>query len=352
MPEPTKIPRPFADSGDKNSIPDSSGALGFASWQEGFPAITSEPFSSGGVAPKRADFNGIFYALSQAVIWMQQGGVYAYDSNTDYEAGNVVLDAGGLYVANSANGPSSSVVQPSSDTTGATWKPVRLNLATQSVAGYMSAADKITVDSIQGLGTFNKMFFSQTSGTYVAPRTGVYRVTIKGGGGGGGGGAVSSYYTGASGGEGATLVFYDTLTKNQAYPFVIGAGGTAGTNDNSSPAGGGAGGASSFNSQYSVNGGGGGNAALNSGLRGGGGGESYSAPGSSTVFFIPGAGGQPGIRTAGSTWLSGQTIGGGAGGSQNNTAIYGGGGGGGGGAGSAKNPGAGGNGFILIEYAG
>ena len=151
MPEPTKIPRPFAASGDKNSIPDSSGGLGFASWREGFPAITSAPFSEGGIAPKRADFNGIFNALSQSVMWLQQGGVYAYDADTDYEAGNVVLDAGGLYVANAANGPSSSVVQPSSDTAGATWKLVRLDLATQSAAGYMSAADKTKLDTLAEL---------------------------------------------------------------------------------------------------------------------------------------------------------------------------------------------------------
>lgn len=148
MPQPNKIPLAFASSGDKNVIPENTETTGLASWREGFPAITSAPFSEGGIAPKRADFNGIFNALSQAVMWMQQGGVYVYDSNTDYEAGNIVLDAGGLYVANAANGPSSSVVQPSTDTTGATWKPVRLDLATQTAAGYMSAEDKTKLDSV------------------------------------------------------------------------------------------------------------------------------------------------------------------------------------------------------------
>lgn len=148
MPQPNKIPLAFAASGDKNAIPESTETTGLASWREGFPAITSAPFSEGGIAPKRADFNGIFNALSQAVLWMQQGGVYAYDADTDYEAGNVVLDAGGLYVANAANGPSSAVVQPSSDTTGATWKLVRLDLATQIAAGYMSAEDKAKLDGV------------------------------------------------------------------------------------------------------------------------------------------------------------------------------------------------------------
>ncbi len=116
MPEPTKIPRPFADSGDKNSIPDSSGSIGFASWQEGFPAITSEPFASGGVAPKRADFNGIFNALSLATVWQQQGGFYAYDNTTDYEVGNVVEYSGDLYKCITANGPGSAVKDPTDAT--------------------------------------------------------------------------------------------------------------------------------------------------------------------------------------------------------------------------------------------
>ena len=132
MPEPTKIPRPFADSGDKNSIPDSSGSIGFASWQEGFPAITSEPFSQGGVAPKRADFNGVFNALSAATVWAQQGGVYAYDNTTDYEVGNVVLYNGNLYKCITANGPG-SVVKAPTDTT--VWSKVMT--AADAAAAYL-----------------------------------------------------------------------------------------------------------------------------------------------------------------------------------------------------------------------
>ena len=183
MPQPNKIPLAFAASGDKNTIPESTETTGLASWRDGFPAITSAPFSEGGIAPKRADFNGIFNALSQAVLWMQQGGVYAYDADTDYEAGNVVLDAGGLYVANAANGPSSAVVQPSSDTTGATWKLVRLALATQSAAGYMSAEDKKALDGLladptwykrPSLMTPNKTTVTIPAGMQVAINGGLY----------------------------------------------------------------------------------------------------------------------------------------------------------------------------------
>ena len=81
MPQPNKIPLAFAASGDKNVIPESTETTGLASWRDGFPAITSAPFSEGGVAPKRADFNGIFYTLSLAMLWQQQGGFYAYQEN-------------------------------------------------------------------------------------------------------------------------------------------------------------------------------------------------------------------------------------------------------------------------------
>ena len=112
MPQPNKIPKPFAASGDKNTIPESTETIGLASWNEGFPAITSTPFAEGGLAPKRTDFNGIFNALSLATLWQQQGGVYAYDNTTDYEVGNIVLYSGNLYKCLIANGPSSSVQAP------------------------------------------------------------------------------------------------------------------------------------------------------------------------------------------------------------------------------------------------
>lgn len=117
MLQPNKIPLAFAASGDKNIIPESTETTGLASWREGFPAITSTPFSEGGIAPKRADFNGIFNALSLAILWLQQGGFYAYDNATDYEVGNIVVYSGSIYVCLVANGPGSSVVAPTNTTT-------------------------------------------------------------------------------------------------------------------------------------------------------------------------------------------------------------------------------------------
>ena len=333
MPEPTKIPRPFADSGDKNTIPESSGALGFASWQEGFPAITGTPFAQGGVAPKRADFNGIFNALSAATVWAQQGGVYEYDTDTDYEVGNLASSSGVVYICKVANGPSSSLHDPANSVSELFWGRV-----------------------YPQYGTFKNVFFSQTSGNYTALETGLFRITLKGGGGGGSGARTDVYCSGAGGGEAATIVFYTTLVKNQVYPYVIGAGGAGGTSGDTNTATGGTdGGDSSFNGTYTAQGGVRAQR-LNGGGFGGSGGVSVTAPTGSQYYRRPGLQGQSCIIGNGK-WYTAHTIGGGQ---SSNTADRKYGLGGCGACGTlnstsqtvAQEAQAGSDGFILIEYAG
>jgi hypothetical protein len=71
-----------------------------------------------------------------------------------------------------------------------------------------------------------------TSGTYTAPVTALYKITVKGGGGGGSKGtAVASTYarSGAGGGEGGTTIAYNKMIAGQTASVVIGAGGTGAT---------------------------------------------------------------------------------------------------------------------------
>lgn len=152
MPQPNKIPKAFAASGDKNTIPESTETIGLASWNEGFPAITSTPFAEGGLAPKRNDFNGIFYALSAATVWQQQGGFYAYDNNTDYEVGNVVDYNNDLYKCLTANGPSSAVKAPTDATV---WSKV------------MTAADTAAAYLPLSGGTLRGNLNFSTTSTYI-----------------------------------------------------------------------------------------------------------------------------------------------------------------------------------------
>lgn len=228
--------------------------------------------------------------------------------------------------------------------------------------GY-DALDNGDIDALQAniddsisTGTFNRMYFSQTSGTFTAPRSGIYRVTLKAGGGGGSGAYTSKKFGGGGGGEGGTLVFYTKLIKGNNYSYVIGAGGAAGENQASASAPeGGNGGASSFNAAYNISGGEGGKNAANAST-GGVGGANATTPAGAEYYIIPGENGADGLdANSASEWIQSAAKGGGRSGSSKNGALslFGSGGSGGGGyvgnAGYA--PTAGAAGFILIEYA-
>lgn len=70
---------------------------------------------------------------------------------------------------------------------------------------------------------FNKRDVITTSGTYTAPVTGWYKITVKGGGGGGSGGYTSR--AGGGGAEGGTYIGYHKLTAGETVTCVVGAGG-------------------------------------------------------------------------------------------------------------------------------
>ena len=72
---------PFARDGIKNSIPPALGASGQATMVDGFPAETMTPIASGGVPPSGQDVNGILYQLSQHQVWLNSGGMYAYNGS-------------------------------------------------------------------------------------------------------------------------------------------------------------------------------------------------------------------------------------------------------------------------------
>ena len=154
-------------------------------------------------------------------------------------------------------------------------------------------------------------------------------------------------------------MFYETLTKNQSYAFVIGAGGAAGVNatENDAAVGATAGGDTSFTVSSGVTyTAGGGTAGAPSGnlTKPSGGSGGYTIPTGKTAFVTYGHHGQNGgyignVTDAGIPRFGGYLYGGG--GSNTATGKM-----GGGGAGATSQsytePTAGGPGFILIEYAG
>lgn len=90
---PDKIVLPWANNGDKNTIPVDSQITTLAngaSYYDGFPPATMTPRSSGGLPPLGEDMNGILNAITSAQRWQQSGAGYVYDStfaNSAYVGG-------------------------------------------------------------------------------------------------------------------------------------------------------------------------------------------------------------------------------------------------------------------------
>jgi hypothetical protein len=138
---------------NRNTIPVASQigiTAGLASYTDGFPPLTMTPVASGGIPPFGQDFNGIFYAVTSALQWIQAGASYTYDSTFQttiggYPAGALVQRSEGLgwwlnTVANNATAPESG---------GAGWVPEN---GPGSTAITMTSSN-VTLTSLQaGLG--------------------------------------------------------------------------------------------------------------------------------------------------------------------------------------------------------
>jgi hypothetical protein len=296
------------------------------SQDQGFPAETALPLGAGGVAPSREDFNGAFNLLSGLLFYAQKGWQFEFDESQDYFAGCIVRDTldGKLYEA--INDVSASNTHPSADSVN--WK-----------LGTDMSAYTTTINSPM----FNKRDVITTSGTYTAPVTGWYKITVKGGGGGGSGSANDgdSSIGGGGGGEGGTTIEYAKMNAGDTAVVVIGAGGTGG---NASGVGGSDGGDSTVTIDTNVYTAGGGKMST--------GRHNAGAGGSGTIIGCSGGGS---CTTTESYSFGG--VGGGAGGgcsrlnSVGADGVQGGGGAGGTGRQSINhNGGNGGDGYVWFEY--
>lgn len=116
--QPAILPGEFAQEGDKNTIPENNDGLsGLASIMKGFPPITQQPLSSGGLPPQRADFNGIFNLFSKFLMYIQSGGIFEYSNTLDYQPPAIVWGNNNFYKCIQANGQSTSAgIQPLTNT--------------------------------------------------------------------------------------------------------------------------------------------------------------------------------------------------------------------------------------------
>ena len=118
MANPDLILIPFAQDGDKNTIPLELGIgdpVYRASLKAGFPPDTRIPKDIGGEPPDGLDFNGILNVLSQAIVFMQKGNAYQFDASlAPYPIGALVRSNDNLTtfqstIALNSNNPNSNM---------------------------------------------------------------------------------------------------------------------------------------------------------------------------------------------------------------------------------------------------
>lgn len=104
--QPNSLTKPFAESGDKNTIPTTNTDVSNpqrADLTVGFPSITSESPDDGGLPPERKDFNALGYLSTSYNFFNQAGGVFTYDSTIATAIGGYPMNARLWYTDGSGN---------------------------------------------------------------------------------------------------------------------------------------------------------------------------------------------------------------------------------------------------------
>lgn len=82
--QPTLLKKPFAENGDKNTIPvtntDGDNPQ-LADLTNGFPPITSQEPDDGGLPAERKDFNGLGYLTTMYDFFYQAGGTFTFNQD-------------------------------------------------------------------------------------------------------------------------------------------------------------------------------------------------------------------------------------------------------------------------------
>lgn len=129
---PSRITKAFGVNGLKNTIPvDSSTSTdnnGVATFDKGFPEVTMQPLSAGGIPPSGKDMNGVLYSTTIQQQWQNAGMTYPFsqdfsDAVSGYPKGAIVPSSvytGQWLNLNEANGTSPE--SPTGANTG--WVPI------------------------------------------------------------------------------------------------------------------------------------------------------------------------------------------------------------------------------------
>lgn len=171
---------PWAESGDKNTIPNTAQPSGSASYPEGW---TPDYEADQGAGPPAKDVdreieNQFKFDVTGLLKEVQQNGLPLYDARYNYEIGAYTLASDGIaYQALLANGPSTTIRDPINDATG-TWLSsrgdIRNYIATfdYRIGDYVKGTDGVLYQAIQvnGPATTVRNPVGDTTGTWLSLR--------------------------------------------------------------------------------------------------------------------------------------------------------------------------------------
>ncbi|ELY2523516.1 phage tail protein [Cronobacter sakazakii] len=158
---PSRITKAFGVNGLKNAIPvDSSAATdnsGVATFDKGFPPITMQPLSAGGIPPSGKDMNGVLYSATLQQQWQNAGMTYPFsqdfsDAISGYPKGAIVPSS--VYTGQWLNLNEANETPPESSTGASTgWVPInnygitQITMTTGSVvmSSLQAAKDRIII---------------------------------------------------------------------------------------------------------------------------------------------------------------------------------------------------------------
>lgn len=125
---PTNYPTPFANGGSKNTIPQAATGTGKASFAVGFPPVTMQPLTAGGIPPEGKDFNGILWDVTSHTVWLNAGGTYQFDAALStaiggYPAGMVLQNNAGTASYISAVAANTTDFNSTPSSIGSLWLP-------------------------------------------------------------------------------------------------------------------------------------------------------------------------------------------------------------------------------------
>lgn len=129
---PSRIVKAFGLNGLKNTIPvDSSTTTdnnGVATFDKGFPPVTMQPLSAGGIPPSGKDMNGVLYNTTLQQQWQNAGMTYPFSQDfsdvvSGYPKGAIVPSS--VYTGQWLNLNEANVASPESPTGANTgWVPI------------------------------------------------------------------------------------------------------------------------------------------------------------------------------------------------------------------------------------